>query len=82
MNIIEPGVKLNPNTTKLIHCKSCDSTWADKKIPAVCPHCGVGKSRLAGAKEEECESFMGAYNESTASLSVSAADTKRSPGPS
>lgn len=68
MNIIEPGVILNSNTTKLVHCKSCDATWADKKIPKVCPHCGAGKTRLAGAKEEECESFMEAYNEMLASM--------------
>lgn len=69
MNIIEPGTILNPATTKLVHCKSCDATWADRKIPKVCPHCGAGKSRLAGAKEEECESFMEAYNEMLASTS-------------
>lgn len=68
MNIIEQGLILNPNTTKLVHCKSCDATWADRKIPKVCPHCGAGKSRLAGAKEEECESFMEAYNEMLASM--------------
>jgi len=63
MNIIEPGVTLNPNTTRLVHCKACDATWADRKIPKVCPHCGAPKSKLAGAKEEECESFMYEYME-------------------
>ena len=63
MNIIEPGLVLNPNTMKLIHCKACDATWADKKIPKVCPHCGALKSKLETAKDAESESFMEAYNE-------------------
>ena len=69
MNIIEPGVVLSPNTTKLIHCKACDTTWADKKTPKVCPHCGADKGKLENAKEAECESFMEEYMEMMASLS-------------
>ena len=82
MNIIEPGVKLDPNTTKLVHCKSCDATFADKKIPKVCPNCGADKKKLAGAKDDDCESFMEAYAEMLAeyaeTMSNEEADTDSS----
>lgn len=76
MNIIDTSIKLN-SSMKLVHCKKCDATWIDKKIPNVCPNCGAPKKgNLAGAKEDECESFMEAYNEAMASAAEdsSAAD--------
>lgn len=63
MNIIDQNVLLDPNTTKLIHCKSCDATFADNRIPNVCPHCGANRKKLAQAKDDECESFLVAYSE-------------------
>ena len=63
MNIIEPGLKLIPNVTKLIHCDGCDTTWAGKKIPSACPYCGAGKSKVATAKDDACESFLNEYQE-------------------
>ena len=61
---------------KLVHCKSCDTTWVDKKIPNVCPYCGAERTKsknnpLAKASEDECESFMEEYGEAMESNSVS-----------
>lgn len=63
MNIIEPGLRLDATTTKLIHCNACSATFADKKIPKICPNCGAERKKLGKAKDDECESFLEDYNE-------------------
>lgn len=80
MNIIDTSITLNPATMKLVHCKGCDTTWVDKKIPNVCPYCGAerikGKNNpLAKASEDECESFMEEYGEAMANGADSSDDS-------
>lgn len=82
MNIIEPGLVLDPNTTRLVHCKACDTTWADKKIPKMCPHCGAVKGKLETAKDAECESFMEAYSEMLEASSEDSSDREEYGGES
>ena len=40
-NIIDLEMTITPGIIKLVHCKSCDTTFAVKTTPKVCPYCGA-----------------------------------------
>ena len=58
MNIIGTNIKLVPGMIKLYHCNGCDRTWAGRKKPKICPHCGAKESRINTATEDQIESFV------------------------
>ena len=66
MNVIDMEVKLTPGIMKLYHCNGCDSTWATRKKPDICPQCGAKASKIVTATEEQCESFISEYGEALA----------------